>query len=187
MAVIQDAVQSLTSLLRRLHPDEVERVVAILKNLEREDKDPLGTALVNALVGRSFTEAERLNLELESLFRYFEWRREALSGSLTAAEVASLLGTSRQTPHDRLKNHNLLGVLDRGVYRFPAWQFDPEGPDGVVNGLPEVSRTLSVSDLAKISWFTRPNPFLDGLTPLQALRSGQKERVLAEAVSVGVS
>lgn len=110
-----------------------------------------------------------------------------LSGSLTAAEVASLLGTSRQTPHDRLKNQTLLGVLDRGAYRFPAWQFDPEGPDGVVNGLPSVSRALSVSDLAKISWFTRPNPFLDGLTPLQALRSGQKERVLAEAVSVGVS
>jgi hypothetical protein len=162
MAVIQDAVESLKSLLRRLHPDEVERVVAILKNLEREEKDPPETALA----GRSFTPAERLNLELESLFRYFEWRRELLSGSLTAAEVASLLGTSRQTPHDRLKNQTLLGVLDRGAYRFPAWQFDPEGPDGVVNGLPSVSRALSVSDLAKISWFTRPNPFLDGVTPL---------------------
>jgi hypothetical protein len=186
MAVIQDAVQSLTSLLHRLHPDEVERVVAILKNLEREETSPPENALVNVLASRSFTAAERLNLEIESLFRYFEWRRELLSGSLTAAEVASLLGTSRQTPHDRLKNQTLLGVLDRGVYRFPAWQFDPEGPDGVVNGLPAVSRALSVSALAKISWFTRPNPFLDGVTPLQALRSGQKERVLAEASAVGV-
>ena len=99
--------------------------------------------------------------------------------------MAKLLGTSRQTPHDRIKSQTLLGVLDKGTYRFPAWQFDPEGPDGVIDGLPEVLRVLEVSDFAKLNWLMRPNPFLDGLTPLVALKQGQKERVIREAAAVG--
>lgn len=184
MAVIQDAVESFSSLLSDLPTDEVELVVSTLKNLKEEDVAPPLADFVGSLVGHSYTQADKLKLELESLFRYFERRRELLSGALTAAEVAKLLGTSRQTPHDRMKSQTLLGVLDKGVYRFPWWQFDPEGPDGVIDGLPEVLRVLEVSDFAKLYWFMRPNPFLYGLTPVQALRSEQKERVIQEAARI---
>ena len=78
-------------------------------------------------------------------------------------------------------------MLDRGVWRFPVWQFDPSGPDGVIPGLPTVMRTLQLSPLAKMSWLQRANPVLDGLTPLDALKRGEVQRVLEEAQGVGTA
>ena len=137
--------------------------------------------------GREYGRQERSALEMAVLARSFKRRRELLGGSLSASQVAALLGTTRQTPHDRVKGGTLLAVLDRGAWRFPAWQFDPEGPDGVVEGLGEVLRALHASPLAKASWFVRPNPYLEGRTPLEALREGQVEAVRSAAETVGTS
>jgi hypothetical protein len=51
----------------------------------------------------------------------------------------------------------------------------------VVEGLPEMLRALHASPLAKASWFVRPNPYLQGQTPLEALRKGQIEVVRSAA------
>jgi hypothetical protein len=56
----------------------------------------------------------------------------------------------------------------------------------VIEGFPEVLRALNLSDFAKLSWLVRSNPILDGLTPIAALKQGLKERVIEEAVGVGV-
>jgi len=140
---------------------------------------------VRSLSGEPLSDTERRQLEFTSLMRYFTWRRELLRDALTAQQVADLLHTSRQTPHDRRKAGTLLAVLDNGVWRFPTWQFDPQGPDGVIDGLPEVLSTLQVPPMAQVSWLTKVNPVLDGLTPVEALRRGQKDWVLDEATGVG--
>ena len=83
-----------------------------------------------------------------------------------------------------------MAVLDHGTLRFPIWQFDSEGPDGVIEGLPQVLRALQVTPLAKISWLTTPNGVLradskaSDITPLEALRSGQIQRVIELARGV---
>ena len=101
--------------------------------------------------------------------------------------MAKLLNAkSRQTPHDRRKNNGLVAVEDNGVWKFPCWQFDPLGPDGVIAGLPDVLKALDVPDFSKISWLTQSNPALDGLTPVEALKRGCKDDVIAEARTVGV-
>jgi hypothetical protein len=200
MAAIAEAVKEIENSLQDFQGEEIDLVVRTLKRFQEqvatsrttqgasqpeESVSSQEAPLIQALVGRTYTRQETLELELESLFRYFERRRQLLWGALSATEVAKLLGTSRQTPHDRMKSQTLLGVLERGAYRFPAWQFDPEGPDGVIDGLPEVLRVLAVSDFAKLNWLMRPNPFLDGLTPLVALKQGLKARVIREAAAVG--
>ena len=91
----------------------------------------------------------------------------------------------RQTPHDRVKAGTLLGILDRGALRFPAWQFDPEGEDGVVPGLSDVLRSLSLSPFGKASWLSRPNPYLEGRTPAEAMKAGEAAAVRRLALSVG--
>ena len=105
------------------------------------------------------------------------------------SDVAALLGVGRQTPHDRQKTGTLLGVKDRGQWRFPAWQFDPDGPDGVIAGLPEVIRSMRrpVSDVGRVRWFITPKPLLRGRTPLDALRAGEVDEVVAEAEALGAS
>jgi hypothetical protein len=186
MVALQESTQIFETVFNELTADERIQIVDVFKSFAHSDSTEVESPLVRRLTGRSFSHAEKIKLELNSLLGYFKHRQQLLADSLTASEVANLLGTSRQTPHDRRENRTLLGVLDRGAYRFPIWQFDAEGPDGVIEGFPEVLRALNLSDFAKLSWLVRPNPILDGLTPIAALKKGLKERVLQEAAGVGV-
>ena len=182
MTPIYDAQEAeYLRILKALKPDESKIVINALKDIENTER--VDTSTPNNL-GRTFSRQERLQLEMKSLVRYFQRRRELLQDALTASEVAELLGASRQTPHDRVKGQTLLGLLDNGVLRFPMWQFDPEGPNGVIDGLPKTLKALNLSDFAKLNWLVRPNPFLDQLTPVEALRQGQKERVIQEATFI---
>lgn len=148
---------------------------------------PQEAQMVSELQEREYSPQEKRRLNFLSLLQSYQRRRQLLAETVTSEEVAQLLGCqSRQTPLDRLKNQSLVAVLDGGKWRYPLWQFDPSGPDGVVPGLPEVLKALRVSNLAKISWLTRPNPVLDSLTPLEALKRGLVERAVAEAIGVGV-
>jgi hypothetical protein len=182
-------VEALQHFLEESSPEDLEVVSSrIERALEPVEVSEERRDLVADLTrGREYGRQERSALEMATLARSFKRRRELLEGSLSAPQVADLLGTTRQTPHDRVKGGTLLAVLDRGVWRFPAWQFDPEGPDGVVEGLPEVLRALEVSPLAKASWLVRPNQYLEGRTPLAALKEGRVEAVRSAAEAVGAS
>lgn len=156
--------------------DEVERTLhEPLEGLEPGEVHPLTKAPVPSA-------EERARVHFLSLLDRFEARSRLLADALTAPQVAKLLGSSRQTPLSRAQAGTLFAVYDRGAWRFPAWQFDPEGPEGVIAGLPEVLEALDgLSPLAKLIWFSRRNPVLDGRTPVDALRAGELERVLAAA------
>jgi hypothetical protein len=149
---------------------------------------PEGAAFRNRLTdGREYSDRDRAELEAAANARFFQWRQELFKDSLSAPEVARLLGTCRQTPHDRVRARTLLAERDRGALRFPRWQFDANGPDGVLAGLSGVLKALDVSPLAKMSWFTRPNPYLEGRTPVEALKAGEVERLISLARGVEVS
>ena len=183
--------QALSALARQLHELELPvgeasvLVDMVTDSLTLSEESP-PPAVLTLTGGRHWTAQERAGGELDLLQRSFRRRRELLAGALSTSQVAALLGTSRQTPHDRVAGGSLLAVRDRGGLRFPPWQFDPEGDDGVVPGLPETIRSLDVSPLAKMSWLTTPNPMLDGEVPLASLKAGHVERVVALARTVGV-
>ncbi len=183
------AIGALQHLLEESSPEDLEIVSSRLERaLEAPEVPEERRELVADLTaGREYGRPERSALEMANLARAFRRRRELLDSSLTAPQVADLLGTSRQTPHDRVKGGTLLAVLDKGIWKFPIWQFDPEGPDGVIEGLPEVLRALRASPLAKASWLVRPNRYLEGRTPLEALEEGLIEAVKGAAETVGVS
>jgi len=174
-------------LFQSLTEDEKSLVCQHLQRLVEEDCDRALTeedALAEEIAGRSFSRKERIELEMETLARHFQRRRELLEGAFTASQVAKkLLGTSRQTPHDRVQSQTLLAIRDNGKLYFPYWQFDPEGSDGVVEGFPEVIKALQLSDYAKMVWLTRPNPYLENLMPMKALKQGKKEQVIEQARS----
>ncbi|MBL1210484.1 helix-turn-helix domain-containing protein [Geminocystis sp. GBBB08] len=193
IATIEKEATEYAHLLEMLPPDEhltlVSSIAILKKNITHKSlsKGNKGDRLIKKLTNNcSYSPAEKIELELETLQRYFERRRELLSNCFTTTQVAKLLGTSRQTPHDRVKNKSLLAVRDNGQWKFPIWQFNPEGADGVIDGLPEVLKNLSInSEFSILNWFMRPNTVLDGLTPVEALKRGLKTRVIAEAMGVG--
>jgi hypothetical protein len=184
---IDAVLRHLQERLNTLPPDEVVEVLAGAARALDTTDEPVPAAVAALMNGRTYSAAERVSAEVEVLARSFTRRRELLADALTATQVARLLGTSRQTPHDRVGAGTLLAVMDRGALRFPVWQFDPNGEAGVVAGLPEVIRTMEVSSIAKMSWLTRPNQRLDGATPLTCLREGEVKRVVQLAQAVGVN
>jgi excisionase family DNA binding protein len=168
--------------------DLAEALTQVGEALTRPHQAGAGATLARQLAdGREYSSEERRALEVDAQLRAFRFRQELLGDALTAPQVARLLGVSRQTPHDRARRGELLAVMDRGQWRFPRWQFDPETPGGVLPGLADVSRVLRVSPLAKVSWFVSANPYLEGSTPLEALRRGETERVVDVAAAVGLS
>lgn len=171
---------------KTLAPNEQKLVTQALKQLTSvEAIDSDANELANIIAGKTFSRQERIHLEMETLSKHFQHRRQLLHSSFSTTQVAQILGTSRQTPHDRISSQTLLAIRENGKLCFPFWQFDPAGPDGVIDGLPAVLKALEISDYAKLNWLTRTNPYLDGQTPIQALKAGQKDRVLAEAAAVG--
>lgn len=178
-------------------------VAALQQQLEQHPLDEpsqaaLLQAVANATINRPPAEEEELTawlgeapdnpilLEFQSLQDRFALRRRLLAQTIGTAEVAQLLGArSRQTAHDRIRAGTLLAVRDQGHWRFPLWQFDPDGPDGVIDHLPKVVEALRVTDLAKLQWLQRPQPAFSGATPIEWLRRGHLEEVLTEARQVG--
>lgn len=182
--------KKLTESLRQLEatfsPDELRHVINRLTAAAANPPvSPEEADFVNALSSdRTFTRQERVDLETQSLARYFSHRRHLLEDSLSSVQVAQILGSSRQTPHDRIRAGTLLAVEDGGRLRFPRWQFDPAGPQGVVAGLPSVIQALSVPPLTQVKWLQTPSPYLEDRTPLEALKAGDIERVLPAAYAV---
>lgn len=183
---LDHALKRFQDRLNALPSNEMVAVVeAVARAITPVEAQP--PSVIRALTGdRRFSAEERTEAEVDMLRRSFERRRALLDGALSTNQVAKLLGVSRQTPHDRLETGSLLAVMDRGAYRFPRWQFDPNGEDGVVQGLPAVLRALDASPLAKAAWLTRANPMLDGNPPLACLADGHVKRVIALARAVGL-
>lgn len=173
--------------LNALPPSEVKAVVEAATRALGPADQRAPDAVVALSNGFRPDPAERIADEMDVLRRSFARRQELLANSLTTSQVAELLGTSRQTPHDRVASGSLLAVTDRGALRFPRWQFRADGENGVIPGLPAVIRALDVSPLAKMSWLTRNNPVLGGETPLACLEAGQVDRVVGLARAVGVA
>jgi hypothetical protein len=133
--------------------------------------------------------ADMTRIRRKNLLDGFAERHRLLEGSLSVAEVADLLQVGRQTPHDRVKAGRLLAVRENGRLAFPDWQFDPDGPDGVLEGLTDVLHAMQepLSPLGRIRWFLRPKALLDGKTPIEALQRGHTREAIIEASTVGLS
>lgn len=100
--------------------------------------------------------------------------------------VAALLGgVTKQAVSDRVRRRRLLALrTGSGRLVYPAFQFDGRH---VVAGIAEVLGRLEPDDAEAwtvASWLNTPDPELDGRTPVEALRSGDRERVLAAADDV---
>lgn len=177
----------------RRHDQSLKRAVrkfrVILERLPAEDVDQLSGDLDEALRAGSAPSAAPsvrrhiLQQTIAARADEFRVRQRLLAGSLTATEVAAHLGVSRQTPHDRARSGALLAVMDRGMLRFPAWQFDATGPDGVLAGLSDTIRALGdMPTLSKIGWMVMPKSLLPA-SPVDMLRRGtskaRREVVLA--------
>jgi Protein of unknown function (DUF2384) len=185
-----DALAGLAEeLLDELTPQQVTALVERTRTLSERTGDTSLDADLESIIGPPLAPGERTRLAFEGLVRGAERRRALLTETVTAPEVARLIGAkTRQAAHDRLRAYRMLAVYDAGAWRFPMWQFDPEAPEGVLNGLPAVLRELAELDpYRRLQWLTTPQPELDNRTPAEALRAGEQRAVvmLAREAALG--
>jgi len=118
-------------------------------------------------------------------------RRDAvIEDALSTPEAVKLVKLSRQALNGRWKSGKLIGFMLNGNVHYPSWQFDAKSPTSVVDGLDEVLAALSereLSTLDQIFWLTSPHPEFAGGTPVDALRQGMKDAVVAQARGAGIS
>jgi hypothetical protein len=114
--------------------------------------------------------------------------RELLSadgGAFTASDVAELLAITRQAVDKRRKAGQLLAVeLPKRGLLYPAWQFGDTG--ATLPGFVEVLAVLAQHDpWAQARFFVTGHHRLKGKRPLDLLREGELEPVLAAAHAFG--
>lgn len=109
---------------------------------------------------------------------------KAGGGVLSAEETSELLGISRQAVDKRRRQAQLLGLVQgRRGYAYPTWQFEN---GRTIKGLENVLGALRHHDpWMQVSFFLNSNDRLSGISPLEALRSGETNRVLSAAAEYG--
>ncbi|MBU6455416.1 MAG: hypothetical protein KGS72_26835 [Cyanobacteria bacterium REEB67] len=186
LALLEDRKERenfLHQFLTALSPEAQQGFIQILDERVKKTSSASST-FAKALGARQLDSSDQKALELATLVNFFDYRRSLLANAIPATTLAKMLGVSRQTVHERFRSGQLLGALDSNVLKFPDWQFDANGPSGVVQGLAEVLAVLKCSDIAKISWLASANPVFGHERPIEILKRGQIEEVLKEARAV---
>lgn len=99
---------------------------------------------------------------------------------LSSDEIARRIGVgSRQTVHNWLRQGRLIGWKDaRRGHRFPEEQIDRRGRP--LGGLDAIAQRFPDGHAAW-GWIAAPNPALGGARPLDLLREGRADEVIAAA------
>lgn len=109
----------------------------------------------------------------------------AAGGAYDLAEVQTMLNdVSRQAIEKRVKEGSLLAIPGpNNRRRYPVMQFTQEG---VVPGIKDVQGALPTRNpWAILNFFVQPDPHLDGQKPIDVLREGKVDLVIAAARSMG--
>jgi hypothetical protein len=159
-AALKAALNAPTELDTILNALERPEVAALVR-----DRDPLALARLRGI------EAKRRILTGDG-------------GILSAEKVGQILTISRQAVEKRRKAGRLIGVsLGRRGFGYPAWQFSERG---ALPHLEAVLDALKQHDAwTKLAFFTTENLATESKKPLDLLRSGDVEKVLAAARTYG--
>ena len=107
--------------------------------------------------------------------------KHAEGGAWTGAELQERFGLTAAVLHRRRKEYRIVHWRDaKHDFHYPRWQFTPAG--ALLPGLQEVLQTLASDDEWRLmSYFLGRRQQLDDRRPLDLLRAGEQERVLAHA------
>ena len=162
-------------------PDSVQ--AAFLRRavsaLERIAGSASAKTLTDALAASTDVGSVALDPLAPMLARNVEHRQKLLQsagGSLSVEEAGHTLGITRQAVDKRRRANTLLAVREGSDWRYPACQFhDGETLPGIAD---VVQGFASAGPWAALDFLLASDTVLEGFTPLQVLKSGDRDRVL---------
>lgn len=113
--------------------------------------------------------------------RLVEELREAEGGAWTGAELQAQFALTPAVLHRRRKEYRILSWRDaQHAFHYPRWQFTGNG--ALLPGMQEVLQTFRSDDEWRLmAYFLGPRRQLGDARPLDLLRAGEQEKVLAHA------
>ena len=183
-------VKKIQTLVNEESPSSLLSIVDSLDRINQYHschlEDENDEEFLNLVSDRSYSDKEKENFYFQNILNSFKLRRKLLENTVDVNKVMEIMNySSRQAPLNRLKNNTLIAIKDNEKWQFPLWQFDVNGSQGVVEGLPLILKTLNCSNLAKVSWLSNPSPYFQGSSPIQMLKKGEFDRVYDLAQMVG--
>lgn len=116
---------------------------------------------------------------------------DTLGPLLTSAEARALLGgISREALSKKVKVGTVLRLKDdRGLTRYPAWQFDPVAQTAfsTIETLISIYRKAGVGDRMVASFCATPQPELDDRQPAELLKKGESPELITAATRAVVA
>ncbi len=112
-------------------------------------------------------------------------RARLLADCISASQAGQITNRSRQAVERQRREGRLVALRAGRQWRYPKWQFDIDGPGGLVAGLDVVVRSLRLSPHASALWLTTPKAELGGKAPIAALHKRQTDRVIRLAEEQG--
>ncbi len=198
----QRQMQRALSVVLRLIPEELALLeeLATLEDVDQEHRRQLVRGLQGAVESyrQGGVEEDPLSevdtpMSFEDEVESTVWaeleagknRARLLRQCVSAGEAGRLTGRSRQAVERQRRDGRLLALRVGRRWRYPAWQFDVDGPGGIVPGLPEVVAHLQASPAGAAHWLTHPQPGLGGEAPIRLLQKRAPEPVLSLAEQLG--
>lgn len=134
--------------------------------------DPLDAGAATEAVAWADLESRRL-------------RAGVLEDAVSAEKAGRMTGRTRQAIERQRREGRLLALRAGRQWRYPVWQFDLDGPGGLLPGLKTVLSQLFMSPPAAALWLTSPHDSLGGESPSVALRRRRTAEVEALAEQAG--
>jgi hypothetical protein len=205
------ATRRLSEAARDAPPGMVAAATSLLNaTREREELEPFFTQVLAALTRLAKSPDSRALAEADSSFdalvrllerpetlaelqprnplaparlRGLRLQQEILAaegGSCSAQSLANALGITRQAVDKRRKRGALIGLsLGRRGYAYPVWQIGLPGLESVL------AKLHDLDPWTQSAYFLAPNRWLEGVTPLNALRRGEIDAVVNAARMYG--
>ena len=104
----------------------------------------------------------------------------AEGGTIGPEEAGRRLGLTRQAVHNRMRRGRLIAVPGDHGARYPVWQF---ADDGMLPGIePVIAVLVGIEPALVVQFFLSGRSTLGGGRPIDALRAGRGDTVLAAAL-----
>lgn len=104
----------------------------------------------------------------------------AEGGTIGPEQVAQRLGLTRQAVHNRMRRGRLIAVPGDHGARYPVWQF---ADGGMLAGIePVIAVLVGIEPALVVQFFLSGRSTLGGDRPIDALRAGRADAVLAAAI-----
>ncbi|MFV1962920.1 MAG: hypothetical protein ACC658_13945 [Acidimicrobiia bacterium] len=158
---------------------------AVIDALDDTEQIPASPTLDPTLWGEEPSRADAVAAEVWASSEMESARASLLGECETREGAADTIGVTAASISNWVDEGDLVALRDGRELRIPKWQIDLDQPRGIVTGIKSVAAAFPSGVVSLSAWVRTPNVNLSNATPLQRMKTGDVDRVVRVAGSIG--